>query len=283
MADDAEAFGTLVARVRETEFRRLGGELYLDHAGATLHSEAQLARVFDHLNSTLTGNPHSQSSSSMRASDTVAQARATVLRHFNTTAQTHDIVFTANASAALKLVGECFPWSSGSEFAYTLQNHNSVLGVREYATECGAEFVALDSTELRQQLGPAESGVGSPPPQPEGEPEPEPEPSAKVHSLFAFPGECNFSGQKLDLRLVEHFQRQRARARGKGSGDVSWCVLLDAAKLAATSPLDLTACTADFTCVSFYKMFGYPTGLGALIVRRSRSALLQRAYFAGEC
>eukprot|EP01043_Picozoa_sp_COSAG02_P124921 COSAG02_NODE_62011_length_267_cov_0.607143_1_plen_89_part_11 len=28
-------------------------------------------------------------------------------------------------------------------------------------------------------------------------------------------------------------------------------------------------------------MFGYPTGLGALIVRRERSALLQRCYFGG--
>jgi len=63
--------------------------------------------------------------------------------------------------------------------------------------------------------------------------------------------------------------------------------LLDASKLAATSELNLSdhsrACTPDFVAVSFYKMFGYPTGLGALLIRRSAAALLrpQKTYFGG--
>ena len=35
------------------------------------------------------------------------------------------------AAGALKLVGEGFPWTRGSCFAYTRDNHNSVLGIRE--------------------------------------------------------------------------------------------------------------------------------------------------------
>ena len=46
-----------------------------------------------------------------------------------------------------------------------------------------------------------------------------------------------------------------------------WKVLLDAAAFAPTQPLDLSQFPADFVAVSFYKMFGYPTGLGALLVR----------------
>jgi molybdenum cofactor sulfurtransferase len=33
--------------------------------------------------------------------------------------------------------------------------------------------------------------------------------------------------------------------------------------------------------VSFYKMFGYPTGVGALVVKKSFLAKLQRPWFAG--
>lgn len=33
--------------------------------------------------------------------------------------------------------------------------------------------------------------------------------------------------------------------------------------------------------VSFYKMFGYPTGVGALIVKESFLATLKRPWFAG--
>ena len=47
-------------------------------------------------------------------------------------------------------------------------------------------------------------------------------------------------------------------------------VLLDAAALVGTSALDLRDVPADYVALSFYKMFGLPTGLGALLVRQER-------------
>jgi len=44
-------------------------------------------------------------------------------------------------------------------------------------------------------------------------------------------------------------------------------VLIDAAKGCTTEPPNLTVYPADFVVCSFYKIFGYPTGLGALIVK----------------
>ena len=41
-------------------------------------------------------------------------------------------------AGALKLVGEAFPWQEGSQFVYTQDNHNSVLGIRELALDHGA-------------------------------------------------------------------------------------------------------------------------------------------------
>lgn len=45
-------------------------------------------------------------------------------------------------------------------------------------------------------------------------------------------------------------------------------VMVDAAAYCPTQPLHLGGSfRPDFVCLSFYKMFGYPTGLGALLVR----------------
>ncbi|XP_031727891.1 molybdenum cofactor sulfurase isoform X2 [Anarrhichthys ocellatus] len=40
-------------------------------------------------------------------------------------------------------------------------------------------------------------------------------------------------------------------------------------------------CPADFVPVSFYKMFGFPTGLGALLVRNDAAGILKKTYFGG--
>ena len=48
------------------------------------------------------------------------------------------------SAGALKLVAEAFPWQSGSQFVYTRDNHNSVLGIREVAMDAGATAIAVD-------------------------------------------------------------------------------------------------------------------------------------------
>ena len=57
--------------------------------------------------------------------------------------------------------------------------------------------------------------------------------------------------------------------------------LLDAAALAPTSSFSLSRTPADAVAISFYKMFGYPTGVGALIAKKSFLEKLQRPWFAG--
>jgi len=88
-------------------------------------------------------------------------------------------------------------------------------------------------------------------------------------SLLAFPAQSNFSGVRHPLALVE-----RARVLG-------FDVLLDVAAYAPSHPFSLRACRADFVALSFYKLFGYPTGLGALVARREALARLRRPWFAG--
>jgi selenocysteine lyase/cysteine desulfurase len=62
---------------------------------------------------------------------------------------------------------------------------------------------------------------------------------------------------------------------------MGWRVLLDAAAFVPTNPLDLLSVRPDFVSISFYKMFGYPTGVGALLIHKSAFPILQRPWFAG--
>eukprot|EP00611_Tribonema_gayanum_P027162 TRINITY_DN662_c0_g2_i3.p1 TRINITY_DN662_c0_g2~~TRINITY_DN662_c0_g2_i3.p1 ORF type:complete len:544 (-),score=159.55 TRINITY_DN662_c0_g2_i3:2440-4071(-) len=252
---------------------------YLDHAGATLFGASQLQAVMQCLLAAPHGNPHSQGPAASLTSGMVEAVRLAVLAHFNAHPREYSVVFTSGATAALKLVGEAFPWREGSEFAYAHNSHTSVLGIREVAAEGGAAAHCVDLEDVARRGAEMDTGDGAAAEAAAAAPA-----DADVeHCLFAFPGECNATGARPDLSLI---------AYGKGGAAASsqdmyqqrrrrWWVLLDAAKLVATEALDLTEHPADFVAVSFYKIFGYPTGLGALLVRPEAAAILCKRYFGG--
>ncbi|WOL18951.1 molybdenum cofactor sulfurase isoform X2 [Canna indica] len=277
-----------INEIRASEFKRLEGLVYLDHAGATLYSEAQMEAVAKDLTSNVYGNPHSQSDSSLATSDIIAAARQQVLDYFNASPKDYKCIFTSGATAALKLIGECFPWSRESRYMYTMENHNSVLGIREYAFDHGATAVAVDvkesstlqngtnksafefleyTAQRRAEHLAQQGGLNG-------------KHSGSTYNLFAFPSECNFSGQKFSLDLV-NYAKEGVGKPLKGAPNLHWMVLIDAAKGCATEPPDLARYPADFVVFSFYKIFGYPTGLGALVVRSEAARVLTKTYFSG--
>uniref|UniRef100_A0A0D9WT44 Molybdenum cofactor sulfurase n=1 Tax=Leersia perrieri TaxID=77586 RepID=A0A0D9WT44_9ORYZ len=278
-----------IDEMRAADFKRLEGMVYLDHAGATLYSEAQMADVMKDLTSNVYGNPHSQSDSSMAASDLVTAARHQVLKYFNASPREYKCIFTSGATAALKLVGECFPWSRESCYMYTMENHNSVLGIREYALSKGATVLAVDVEEVvdlaKNHGSDSLYRISRHSDQRRGK-------DVLLHNsqngslsnipgnnwnIFAFPSECNFSGHKFSLSLVKLIKEGKISLKQQGK----WMVLIDAAKGCATEPPNLTMYPADFVVCSFYKIFGYPTGLGALIVKNEAANLLNKTYFSG--
>lgn len=247
---DGERFDALRAR----EFGRLdeSGHVYLDFTGSGLYAASQLREQYAFLEHHVLGNPHSESPASAAATAMVEDTRRRVLAFFNADPSEYEVIFTANASASLKLVGESYPFTSSSRFLLLPDNHNSVHGIREFAVHRGAQVTYLPLTsELRRDTSVPIPEAGDGP------------------SLFAFPAQSNFSGVKHPLSLV-----REARQAG-------YDVVLDAAAYVPTNPLDISAVGADFTCVSFYKMFGFPTGVGALIARRTALARLHRPWFAG--
>ena len=105
-------------RLRATEYGRLDeqGHVYLDYTGSGLYGDSQPKAHAAMLASGVFGNPHSLSPSSDAATRLVEQARAAVLAFFNARADEYTVVFTPNATGALKLDGEAYPFSRGGRF-----------------------------------------------------------------------------------------------------------------------------------------------------------------------
>ncbi len=245
--------------LRASDYRRLDeqGQIYLDYTGGGLYAESQLRAHLDLLSRRVLGNPHSDNPTSRAATELAERARAFVLDYFNAAPEEYVAIFTSNASGALKLVGESYPFTAGSQYLLTYDNHNSVNGIREFARTRGASvsYVPVLPPDLRVD----EAALRAALEQPKGD----------GPRLFSYPAQSNFSGAQHPLGWIE-----LARERG-------WDVLLDAAAFVPTNRLDLGRWKPDFIPLSFYKMFGYPTGIGCLLARREALRRLQRPWFAG--
>ena len=230
-------------------------QVYLDYTAGNL---VPLSLVECHtalLRDSLLGNPHSTNPASALATSYVEQTRTAVLDFFNADLAEYVVIFTANATQALKLVGESYPFAAGGEFLLTFDNHNSVNGIREFARAkgCPTTYVPIVLPEMRVNEAELASHLAR----------------TGGHRLFAYPAQSNFSGVQHPLDWIPLAQTH------------GWDVLLDAAAFTPTNRLDLRKWKPDFVSQSFYKMFGYPTGVGCLIARRSGLAKLHRPWFAG--
>ena len=245
--------------LRAREYARLDAldQVYLDYTGSGLYALSQLRQHMALLEEGVFGNPHSKNPTSLAMTHLVEQAREYVLRYFNASPDEYVAIFTPNASGSLKLVGESYPFAPGGRFMPAYDNHNSVNGIREFARARGAEVtylptllpdLRLDAEMLIAELDRTHPGS---------------------NNLFAYPAQSNFSGVQHSLEWIE-----KAHAKG-------WDVLLDAAAFVPTNRLDLSRWKPDFVPLSFYKMFGYPTGVGCLLARKTALRKLRRPWFAG--
>ncbi|KAL6250271.1 hypothetical protein RBB50_002572 [Rhinocladiella similis] len=250
-----------IDKIRNQEYPNLSHTTYLDHAGTTLYAKSLIEAYSKELTSNIFGNPHSASASSQLSSRRIDDVRLSVLRFFNASPDDFDVIFVANATAAIKLVADAFRDSNdGFHYRYHAESHTSVVGVRELATRTSR--CCRDDDEVEQWLTCLD--------QPDQD-------FDQIPILFGYPAQSNMTGRRLTLRWSEKIQKLR------NSRDVPVYSLLDAAALASTATLDLSDSLAapDFTAISFYKIFGFPD-VGALIVRKgSGDILLQRKYFGG--
>ncbi|KAE8351151.1 molybdenum cofactor sulfurase [Aspergillus coremiiformis] len=243
--------------IREREYPFLKDTTYLDHAGTTLYAKSLIDSFARDLTSNLFGNPHSRSSSSQLSTQRVDDIRLRALRFFNADPEEFDLVFVANATAAIKLVGDVFRDSSSQGFWYGhfIDAHTSLVGVRELAKLGHRCFATRD--EVEGWISKLDTDL------------------ANFPRVFAYPAQSNINGRRSPLQWCK-------KIRDKSSGKRNVYTLLDAASFVSTSPLDLSDASAapDFTALSFYKIFGFPD-LGALIVRKSAAAIVEKRKFFG--
>ncbi|XRB00518.1 molybdenum cofactor sulfurase [Pycnococcus provasolii] len=280
---------------------RRGNITYLDHAGAALYHE-QDVRTFHAqvLAREVLGNPHSAHSTTLsefasRSAGEVGGARSAAIvdeaRRFvlSFVGASHDYVcvFTAGATDGMRAVADAFPWLAGeSRLVHVDEVHASLLGIcapaRRYGARVSAAHVVADGAGgWRAELGDDGGDVNVD--------------TAGPH-LFVLPAECNVTGERYPTACVApppnlarrgSMQRGGEGAWGRNDDDndgiddndsSGWYVLLDASKYVATSPLRLAEQFphADFVVLSFYKIFGYPTGLGALICSPRGARALSR-------
>lgn len=268
---------------RRTEQRRV---VYADYAGCPPASPRLLRACLKDLEVRMTRdgvvrNPHSERRGSVAGCSESVQGqpsgtaslddlRERTLRYCGASREEYVCVITSGATAGCRLVGEAYfgghrgrqqggqdgatgPSRRGvdrddDEFAFLVDNHTSVVGIQ------GIADVQARSVEVAD-LFRGEHASGR-----------------RGRKLFAFPGESNFSGARYSLEAVDHWQ-----ARG-------YRVLLDAAKSCASRPPDLGRYKPDFVVLSYYKLFGYPSGLGALLMRHDAAKELEAqayGYYGG--
>ena len=235
------------------------GTTYLDHGGTTLASRSLMDSFCAQMKTSILSNPHSDASKPSFSALMVEQTRQKVLKLFNADPDHWDVVFTANATAAVKLVMECFAGhEQGFDYLYHRNAHTSLVGVREQAqhSRCLATAEEMEYWLGGGKLLPEEGSSSRP-------------------VLVAYPAQSNMNGERLPLSWP-------SQIRGSTQHENTY-TLLDAAALVSTSPLDLSnyAAAPDFVSMSFYKIFGFPD-LGALIVRKASAHVLRcRKYFGG--
>ena len=221
----------------------------------------------------------------------------------------YDIIFTSGTTQALQIVAENFEWDDGSIIniggvvrrkqsilLYSHNSHTSVIGMREPAMGKGGSFRCenLDDISMATPKD-FDMWANDTSSNPAGDVDDDAAEYAfvenenhieanKAKHLLVFPLECNFGGTKSKARSI--IKTSRMAQNGK------WFSMLDVAKAASTSPINLQKLDPDFACVSFYKIFGAPTGIGALFVKRSSRYVIapdvtdagwsrKRRYFGG--
>ena len=162
--------GTAVLdELRARDYARLdAGHVYLDCTGGGLYAGSQLARHRALLAGAVPGNPHPANLPSRAAGARVEATRAQVLEFFRASPGEYEVIFTPNATGALRLAGGSCPSGPGSRLVLTSGNHNSVNGIRQFAKARGASvsYIPLDPADLRAIADRVLPGTGCPCPSP---------------------------------------------------------------------------------------------------------------------
>ncbi len=130
-----------------------------------------------------------------------------------------------------------------NHLVHTISNHNSILGCRNLVSNI--TVINDNYEELEKTV------LGD-----------------NMKTLIALPETCNFSGEKFNVPINTLRQKYNGY------------ILLDIAKGITEHNINLEQ-EPEFLVFSYYKLFGYPTGLGALLIHKKMLSIINKQYFGG--
>ncbi|KAL8543887.1 hypothetical protein ACS0TY_004442 [Phlomoides rotata] len=240
-------------RAREYPHLSLTSHVSLDYVGLGLFSHPQLPSSSD---LTVTFNPvslKSQLHHGGQGSELEFSIKKRIMDFLNISENDYTMVFTANRSAAFRLVAESYPFKSSrnlltvydhrSEAAEALISSSEKRGARVMAAEFKWPGLRIHSARLRKMIK-----------------------KKKQRGLFVFPLQSRTSGAAYSYQWMKLAQEH------------GWHVLLDACALGPKhmDSFGLSLFRPDLLICSFYKVFGEnPTGFGCLFVKKSVVPILE--------
>eukprot|EP00158_Paraphelidium_tribonemae_P006199 Partr_v1_DN27725_c0_g1_i1_m66986 putative Molybdenum cofactor sulfurase len=283
------------------EFTHLGGSAYFDSTGAPSFPRSIVDAHMQELKSQSFGNPHSSHAPSQRTSQIVTEVRRRILDFVDADEREYSVIFVPNSTAGFRLVSEAFEWHTLPKYVQSIKSnhdgfwdllicfmrqllvlvyqllvvllmgpsrliqlrdiHTSAVGVRGVVKD--SKLVQVLSCSYRELVGLVRplNGLHLLPDRLAD--------TMRPNDLVVYSAQSNFNGKNYDLDWVAKSRR------------ANLYVLLDAVAYCSNSKLSLRQVPVDFAVLSFYKIFGYPTGIGALIVRRESAHVLRKSYFGG--
>lgn len=136
--------GVGIGALRRHEFTRLDrtGCAYLDYAGAALYPESLVRRDARRLATQVTGNPHSESEPSRKATASLDQARALTLEMLDADSRDYEVIFTPDASGVM-VYGPHQMIARGGTIAFNLTRGNQVVGYETVEGAARARGIAV--------------------------------------------------------------------------------------------------------------------------------------------
>ncbi|KAF9614774.1 hypothetical protein IFM89_020628 [Coptis chinensis] len=184
-----------------------------------------------------------------------------IMAFLNICENDYSMVFTANRTAAFKLLAESYPFQSNrrlltvydheSEAAGSMIDNSQKRGAKVMSAEFSWPSMRIQSTKLRKMV--------------------ESKRKKKARGLFVFPLQSMMTGTRYSCLWMS-----MAQANG-------WHVALDASALGAKDmdTLGLSLIQPDFLICSLYKVFGEnPSGFGCLFVKKSSAKVLEASTMA---
>lgn len=227
--------------------------IYFDHAANTIPPRTVLEEYFQHISTNLYGNTHSNSTCGLKTQEMILSIKKRLLNYINDFE--YEIAFTKNATDSLKYLVYNMDWKDRTIYVHW-DNHTSIFGMRQVIENKGGRFISATPEKWNSLLNDDNTSKSIK--------------EMKKAPIFAFLAQSNFSGKRYP---VEAWSEKIHRIGG--------LILLDPSSILMTFQLDFSLSKPDFFILSFYKIFGYPTNLGALFIRSTRKVLIEKEYFGG--